>query len=121
MSEQNFFMTKTGLLLIIIVCCMVGCIKDAPLNPEADIETFTIDASQLTGDVVINQANRKIMLFLTPEAYNEGIAPAITVSANATVSPASGDSIHPKSNTVEYTVTSESGANKKVYTVAPRR
>ncbi|MGN6439288.1 MAG: PCMD domain-containing protein [Agriterribacter sp.] len=110
-------MTKTGLLLIITVCCMVGCIKDAPLNPEADIETFRIDPSQLTGDVVINQANRKIMLFLTPEAYDEGIAPVITLSANATVSPASGDSIHPKSNTVEYTVTSESGANKKVYTV----
>ncbi|WP_185937326.1 hypothetical protein [Chitinophaga polysaccharea] len=30
-----------------------ACIKDVPINPEADIETFLIDRKYLTADVFI--------------------------------------------------------------------
>ncbi|WP_126243896.1 PCMD domain-containing protein [Chitinophaga rhizosphaerae] len=93
-----------------------ACIKPEPPNPEADIETFTVPDSLLTGDIFIDQSNRKILLYLEPEAFESGIAPRITLSAGATVSPASGDSIH-FTKEVVYTVSSASGENRKQYTV----
>lgn len=95
-----------------------ACIKDAPMNPEADIETFAIDKKQLTSDVFIDQANGAIMLYLTPEAYAQGIAPKLTLSSGATVTPASGDSIHFETGVhPQYVVTSANGLNKKTYSV----
>lgn len=103
----------TGLMLFLLV----SCIKDAPLNPEADIETFTVDAGLTTGTTVIDQANRKIQLYITSKAYDQGFAPVITVSAGARIMPASEDSIHPGDHAVVYTVTSETGMNEKKYLV----
>ncbi|NML39354.1 hypothetical protein HHL17_19295 [Chitinophaga sp. G-6-1-13] len=94
-----------------------ACIKDAPMNPEADIETFSIDKSQLTSDVFIDQANSTIRLYLTPEAYATGIAPKLSLSTGATVTPASGDSIHFDTGLRQYVVTSANGLNKKTYKV----
>ncbi|RPD41768.1 PCMD domain-containing protein [Chitinophaga barathri] len=111
-------MLRKILLSTIAICCLYGCIKDAPLNPEADIETFTIDRSQLTSDVFIDQVNRKVMLYLKPDAFDKGVAPVLTLSAGASVTPASGDSIFfDNGNVPEYTVTSASGENKKTYLV----
>lgn len=103
----------TGLISVLLV----SCIKDAPLNPEADIEAFTLDAHLTTGATVIDQANRKIQLYITSGAFDAGFAPAITVSRGAKITPASGDSIHPGEHPVVYTVTSENGANEKKYMV----
>ncbi|SEW50684.1 PCMD domain-containing protein [Chitinophaga arvensicola] len=103
--------------LTVLIVSLYACIKDAPANPEADIETFTIPKRYLTGDVFIDQANRKIMLYLTPAAFDSGVVPTLTLSAGATVSPASGDSLLFDSTIVnEYVVTSASG-NMKTYTV----
>ncbi|HEY8956646.1 PCMD domain-containing protein [Chitinophaga sp.] len=103
--------------LATLIVSLHACIKDPPINPEADIETFSIDKKYLTADVFIDQANRKIFLNLTPDAFKSGVTPVITTSAGATVVPASGDSLHLDSSTVkEYVVTSASG-NKKVYTI----
>lgn len=99
------------------LCLLASCIKPAPINPEADIETFEIAPSLTTGNTFIDQANRKIRLFLTAEAYNKGIAPVITTSALATMIPASGDSVFPGKQAVRYEVTSASGTNKKVYQI----
>ncbi|MBS1782429.1 MAG: PCMD domain-containing protein [Bacteroidetes bacterium] len=107
---------KQFILVISLVCSLTSCIKKAPLNPEADIETFTIDKTFLTGDVVIDQANRKILLYLQPEAYKNGIVPKIVVSNGATISPASGDSLK-FGLPISYTVTSQSGINRKSYDV----
>lgn len=95
----------------------VSCIKNAPLNPEADIEQFILADSILTGKTIIDQNNRKIQLFLTKDAYSAGIRPIITVSNNATVHPASGTKISPKDQHITYTVTSQNLASKKTYTV----
>ncbi|MCW3465663.1 PCMD domain-containing protein [Chitinophaga nivalis] len=95
-----------------------SCIKDAPQNPEADIETFSVDKESLTANVFIEQSGGSIRLYLTDEAFKKGIKPEITVSAGARVTPASGDSLKfDVTGKRTYTVTSASGANTKVYTV----
>jgi len=94
-----------------------SCIRQAPLNPEADIEVFELSNEDMTGKTVIDQVNRKIQLYLTHDAFNRGIAPVITVSAGAHITPASGDSIRPRDGAVVYTVVSQNGANSKQYTV----
>lgn len=107
------------------LCCiaaLVGllqsCIKDAPLNPEADIEAFTVPQNQLTGDVFIDQTKSQIRLYLTTDAFEKGIAPVIKVSAGAKVSPASGDTLKFDSTGVtQYVVTSANGKTTKKYTL----
>ena len=109
---------KSSLLPVAAVLFLLtSCIKDAPLNPEADIESFTVNVDLTTGATVIDQANRKIQLYITSKAFSQGFAPVITVSPGAKITPASGDSIHPGNHPVEYTVTSETGANEKKYEV----
>lgn len=103
---------------LVVLWGLQACIKDEPVNPEADIETFSIDQQLLTGNIFIDQANRKVFLYLKPDAYRSGVAPRLTLSSGATVTPASGDSIHFNGpDHPRYTVTSASGANKKTYTV----
>ncbi|HVI48558.1 MAG TPA: PCMD domain-containing protein [Chitinophaga sp.] len=97
---------------------LCGCIKDAPLNPEADIESFTIDKSNLTGDVFIDQSKGRIRLYLTRTAYDSGVVPTIKITPGATITPASGDSLKFDSAGIKkYTVISPSGVNKKTYTI----
>lgn len=81
---------RLTVLLFAVVLCLNSCIKDAPANPEADIESFEIDPKLLTGQTFIDQVNRKILVYLTKEAYETGITPTITISKNATITPASG-------------------------------
>ncbi len=106
----------TAAVLLLGATTLQSCIKDAPLNPEADIEAFVVDAGALAGNVTIDQANRRIQLFLTPEAYQKGIAPVLQLSPGATSVPGSGDSIH-FNQQVRYTITSQSGVNSKTYDI----
>ncbi|WP_276485042.1 PCMD domain-containing protein [Paraflavitalea pollutisoli] len=103
--------------IAIIMLLMISCIKDPPLNPEADIESFTIDKDLLLADVFIDQVNSKIVLHLTDDAYDSGFAPFITTSAGATVTPASGDSIFFGGDTIHYVTRSQDGRYAKRYTV----
>ena len=107
---------KNILSLFLLYICTISCISDEPLNPEADIEKFIVSPELLTSNTIIDQANRKILLYLTPEAYQNGITPELNLSKGASVSPASGTVIK-FDKTVYYTVQSASGANKKTYEV----
>ena len=109
-------MKKTATFLLAVVL-LQSCIKKAPPNPEADIISFSVDSHLLTGKTFIDEAGRKIQLFLTTDAYSHGIAPKLEISNNAKVTPASGDSVHFDKGPVEYTVTSEEGNNKKTYQI----
>lgn len=101
-----------------LLLLLSSCIKDAPKNPEADIESFNIPAGLTTGATVIDQANRKILVYLTQEAYENGISPTLTLSKNASVSPASGEKIiFTPGRTISYTVTAERSENQKTYTL----
>ncbi|MGX5816580.1 PCMD domain-containing protein [Chitinophaga lutea] len=109
---------RTLLIMLAMASLLSSCIKDEPANPECDIETFKVDPQWLTGEVFIDQANRKVLLYLKEPALNKGIAPALTLTPGATVTPASGDSIFfHGAEPPTYTVTSASGENKKTYTV----
>ncbi|MBL7933459.1 MAG: PCMD domain-containing protein [Bacteroidia bacterium] len=103
-------------LVGLMVLFFFSCIKKEPLCPEADIEVFTFDAKYKVSETFIDQANRKIALYLTDEAFKKGLAPQITTSKGAKLSPASGDSIHFNKN-IKYTVQSESGEYSKTYDV----
>lgn len=107
-------MKITRNLLFLIVLLFFACIKDEPLNPEADIESFAIDARYKVSETFIDQANRKIILYITEEGFKKGLAPQITTSKGAAISPASGDSIH-FNKTIQYSVVSQSGEYTKVY------
>ncbi|RAJ07014.1 putative glycosyl hydrolase or carbohydrate binding protein [Chitinophaga skermanii] len=104
-----------------ILACFIpllhACIKDTPLNPEADITSFTIDSADATSEVFIDQANSRILLYLTNDAYEAGITPEITITEGATISPASGQKIDFSSGAITYVVTSQSKAYQKSYTI----
>ncbi|PTS93597.1 hypothetical protein DBR11_24970 [Pedobacter sp. HMWF019] len=109
---------RLPILLFALILLLGSCIKDAPANPEADIESFDVNPNMLTGQTFIDQANRKILLYLTNEAYKDGITPSISLSKHATVTPASGQKITFNDNKeITYTVTAEQSSNKKTYTV----
>lgn len=101
----------------LLIMLMSGCIKNPLPNPEADILSFTIDPIQLTSATVLDDNNATIQLYLTPEAFDKGIAPMISLSSGATITPSSGDSIFPKLATYSYVVKSESGTGERTYRV----
>ena len=107
---------KNILYFFLLYTLAVSCISKEPLNPEADIEKFNIAPELLTSNTVIDQANRKILLYLKPQAYQNGITPILTLSDGASASPASGETID-FDKTVYYTIKSESGENQKTYEV----
>ncbi len=109
-------MNRKILASFLFLAC-ASCIKDPPLNPEADIETFTVNQQFLLSDVFIDQVNGRIVLQLTDKAYASGLAPVITTSPGARVLPASGDSIHFNDDTIRYVVTSADGVHTKTYRV----
>lgn len=117
-NTHLFYRIQTCIFLLPIVLCllMVSCIADEPENPEADIEQFIVDPEALSSGTIIDQANRKILLYLKPEAFQAGITPSLMLSSGATATPAPGTLIN-FDQTVYYTVTSESGENSKVYEV----
>lgn len=103
----------------LITVLFSSCIKDVPLNPEADIDSFIVDKKYLTSDVFIDHANAKILLYLKPSAFTDGIVPRIVVTEGSTIDPASGDTLRFDSTGIkQYTVTSQSKQYHKVYTVA---
>lgn len=105
------------ILAILPLCALFqSCIKDPPLNPEADIETFEVGSQLLTAPTFIDQGNDVIMLYLTDSAVSHGIVPHITVSKGAKISPSSGDTLR-FGKEESYTVTSESGEYHKIYKV----
>ncbi|MNU90768.1 putative glycoside hydrolase [compost metagenome] len=105
-------------LLVFSLACFIipGCIKKNLLNPEADILSFQLNSSEITANTVIDESSRKIFIYLNTEAYQNGVTPIIEITKGAAVFPASGTHIT-FDEPVYYSVTSESGANKKTYEI----
>ncbi|MCX8530761.1 hypothetical protein [Chryseobacterium luquanense] len=100
--------------LIIAYFSVVSCIREAPLNPEADIEEFKIDGQFLSSSTIIDQANSKILIYLKLDAYQSGVSLSLNLSQGATIIPASGTLVK-FDQPVFYTLQSESGENQKTY------
>ncbi|MDR1499456.1 MAG: PCMD domain-containing protein [Tannerellaceae bacterium] len=91
-----------------------GCIADEPLSPYADIEDFALPSSLTIGKATVNGDN--ISVFVRTGIDLTSLAPAITLSEGATVSP-EGGSAQDFSRPVTYTVTAADGKHSRTYTV----
>lgn len=110
-------MKKTLIVLLgVVIPFLSSCIKDEPLNREADIVEITVDDPTFI-DKSISE-NNNIELIFAAEADLTNIAPILTLSPDATVTPASGTRINLSyGKTAEYTVTSQNGEFQKKYIV----
>lgn len=103
-------------LIIVILVGFTSCIKDEPLDREADIVDIKI-----TGDGFIDRSiseDNRIELILADTVDLTKVKPIFSLSSNATISPASGEPIDLSfGKEVTYTVTSQSGNYTKDYIV----
>lgn len=93
---------------------LAGCIKDEPLNAEADILSAT-----LPGDVLARQAsvgNDNVLMYVKYTTDLESLAPEFELSPGATINPPSG-TVRDFRTPQVYTVTSEDGEWSKSYEV----
>ncbi len=104
-----------GALLLAVPAILSSCIKNEPLNPEADILTFNIPAwgIALTDQ---NLTKEDISLFVPKNLLtNYKQTPLITITDRATIVPAIGKE-QDFSSEVKYTVTSEDGSHQREFT-----
>ncbi|MFT4223326.1 PCMD domain-containing protein [Dysgonomonas sp.] len=108
-------LVKLFLMFFIAGFSFTSCFKDEALNSEADIETCDIPGGVLKMDPRIE--NDRISMMIKQTADITSLAPEFTLTPGATIEPLSGtvrDFTFPQT----YTVTSEDGMWRKVYTVS---
>jgi len=106
--------TKLICISALLISFCVSCIQDEPLNPEADILTFTMPENVALMDASFNV--NSITVYVRKNVDLSAITPTIQITEGATISP---DPSTPQnfSQPVVYTVTSESGESQRTYTV----
>ena len=84
-------------------------------SSEAVMTGFSIDGI----NAVINEINKTVSITLPAELYTDlkALAPEVTVSTGATVSPASGEATNFSNNPVNFKVTAEDGTTTATYAV----
>lgn len=108
---------RTYLILVYLLATFSfsGCIKDAPLNIEADIVSVEYVPGEFYAEPQLS--NREVKLFINEENSDISSFPfTFKLSRGATSVPVSG-SKQDFSKPVEYVVTSENGEFKKTYKV----
>lgn len=104
------------LWLCLAIPMLSSCIKDEPLNREADIVEITVNDPNFL-DRSISENNR-IELIMADEADLTKVTPILTLAPYATVTPASGTTFDlSNQKEVEYTVTSQDGVYQNKYTM----
>lgn len=104
------------LLFTLVIPFLSSCIKDEPLNREADIVEVRVDDPTFI-DRSISEGNR-VDLIMSKKADLTSVAPVFTLSPNARVIPASGKPVDlSDGKEVIYTVISESGEFYKKYAI----
>ena len=83
-------------------------------STDKAITSFSVAGQQPSSN--INESAKTVTVYVAPGTSLSSLTPTITVSANATVSPASGVTTD-FTNTVSYTVTAEDGS-QQVYSVS---
>lgn len=85
-------------------------VTSVPLSSAKDIISFTLAAQ--TGPAAIDTSAHSVTVQVNSGANLTSLAPAITVSPNATISPASGEA-RDFTGTVIYTVTAQDGSTQQ--------
>ena len=112
MSNMNNNFKLIILSLFSFSLFLIGCEKEEKLSSEAEITAFEISS---LGSGTISGTNISMSVPYGTDVTN--LTPTISVSAGATITPASGLA-RDFSSTVSYTVTAEDGVTTTVYSVA---
>ncbi|RXG32410.1 hypothetical protein [Leeuwenhoekiella marinoflava] len=108
------------LSLFVVAMTTISCSNDDDTIPQsslAEITNFTLDFTGLEADAVAYDLGTAISVSVPYGTSLTGVIPAITISENASISPASGDAISFEDGVAKtFTVTAEDGAAKQ-YTV----
>ncbi|WP_162463258.1 cadherin-like beta sandwich domain-containing protein [Paenibacillus psychroresistens] len=92
--------------------------EQAPLSGENEIISITLSGQ--TGSATINAAAQTVTIQVTNGTNLAILAPTITVSTNATISPASGATVDFSNGPVAYTITAQNGINR-IYEITVSR
>ena len=93
-----------------------SCRQAEELSSEAEIVSFTLANSIVSSQPVIN--GDSITFSVSSDSVSErlsALVPTITVSENATVSPASGSAVDFSQGSVTFTVTAQDGVTTRAY------
>lgn len=113
-------------LCIVLGLSLSSCFKEEPLNSECDI-TEAVIHSDTPEDMFFNPSDslvrvrydqNMITFNVRKKTDLTDLAPTFTITAGATIVPASGSHQDFSRGAVEYTVTSEDGGWSRVYKVA---
>ena len=106
---------KNLMVYLFIGFTVTSCIKEEAPNAEADIETCTVPGDVLNRTPIIG--DEQITLILKTGTDITKLAPEFTLTAGATINPASG-TVRDFTTPQTYIVTSEDGHWKKTYEVS---
>lgn len=106
--------TKWLYISILLVLLCISCIQDEPLNPEADILSFSLPDHVVLTEATINQTS--ISINVRKNADLTALIPIIEITEGATINP-SPELPQDFSRPVSYVVTAADGVHNRQYTV----
>lgn len=116
-----FYFMRTQFILFFF-CGALGfssCIKDEPLNPEADMLSFSLPQNIMLSDPLFNKGEGEMTeVFITISKGEDvtSLTPEIAITEGATIVPAIG-TVQDFTQPVTYTVTSQDGKQQRLYKV----
>ena len=119
---MNTNVLKLILAAVIVPMGLSACKQVEELSKEAEITSFTFDTSVEANSIVTSQPvinGNSISFSVGSDATVQqlsALVPTITVSENATVSPASGSAVDFSQGAVTFIVTAEDGVTTTSYT-----
>lgn len=123
---RHIFRMAKSLWFIPSICfTLSSCFKDEPLNAEADIESVWISTKEplsmffQSSDTIqkVPYTDTEITFHVRNTADLSAVAPHFQLTSGATISPESGSEHDFRNRTVQYTVTSQDKAWKRVYSL----
>lgn len=111
---MNKYIAKAFILMFASISLFTSCIKDEAPNAEADIISVKVDGITLLRQPEVS--NNEIKMYNGWDDVTK-LAPTFTITDGATIEPASG-TVRDFTTPQTYTVTSQDGQWKKVYTVS---
>jgi Domain of unknown function (DUF4960)/Domain of unknown function (DUF5018) len=118
MKKINFINLSLLFSAFALVCFIVACDKEDPKPTPSGASIISFAAEGVNG--TINESAKTITLELPPAADITKVTPTITLSAGATISPASGV-VKDFTNPVTYTVTDATAQVSNAYTVTMKQ
>ena len=118
---SNLSLKHLLLAATVAIAGTFSCRQAEELSSEAEIVSFTFDTSVDANSIVTSQPvinGDSITFSVNSDSVSErlsALVPTITVSENATVSPASGSAVDFSQGSVTFTVTAQDGVTTRAY------